>query len=95
MLEAAGGSIAYRFQARDVNLVLAPPADGGPVPFAVRSAAGRPATTMASTSTRPARGPSTSRGCISSSDGEEPSRPRTFEITFAGPGVHAYVFTFG
>ena len=28
MLEAAGGSIAYRFEARDVNLVLAPRSDG-------------------------------------------------------------------
>ena len=36
VLEAAGGSIAYRFQARDLNLVLAPPASGAPVRFAVR-----------------------------------------------------------
>ena len=36
MLDAAGGSIAYRFQARDLNLVLAPPASGAPVRFTVR-----------------------------------------------------------
>ena len=36
VLEAAAGSIAYRFQARDLNLVLAPPASGAPVRFAVR-----------------------------------------------------------
>ena len=36
MLDAAAGSIAYRFEARDLNLVLAPPASGAPVRFAVR-----------------------------------------------------------
>ncbi len=35
-LEAPGGAIAYRFQARDLNLVLAPPASGAPVRFTVR-----------------------------------------------------------
>ena len=35
-LEAADGSIAYRFQARDLNLVLEPPASGAPVRFSVR-----------------------------------------------------------
>src|SRR5215208_1101248 len=35
-LGTAGGSIAYRFQARDLNLVLAPPPSGAPVRFAVR-----------------------------------------------------------
>src|SRR3954465_12436495 len=38
VLEAAGGSIAFRFQARDLNLVLAPPASGAPVRFAVELA---------------------------------------------------------
>jgi thiol-disulfide isomerase/thioredoxin len=36
MLETAAGSITYRFQARDLNLVLAPPTAGAPVRFAVR-----------------------------------------------------------
>ena len=36
VLEAPAGSIAYRFQARDLNLVLEPPASGAPVRFAVR-----------------------------------------------------------
>ena len=36
VLDAAGGSIAYRFEGRDLNLVLAPPASGGAVRFAVR-----------------------------------------------------------
>ena len=95
MLEAAGGSIAYRFQARDLNLVLAPPADGAPVRFAVRLD-GRP--------------PGDDHGLDVDEAGEgavdEPRMyqlvrrrgavaERTFEITFVDPGVHAYVFTFG
>ena len=69
VLEAAGGSIAYRFQARDVNLVLAPPpAPRSPSPCA--STGSRRATPTASTSTSPATAPSPSRGCTSSSAGE-------------------------
>ena len=34
-LNAAGGSIAYRFHARDLHLVLGPSADGSPVRFVV------------------------------------------------------------
>ena len=56
MLEAAAGSIAYRFEARDLNLVLAPPASGGEVRFTVRLDGSRPATRTASTSTRRATG---------------------------------------
>ncbi|HLZ84354.1 MAG TPA: redoxin family protein, partial [Caulobacteraceae bacterium] len=35
-LSAASGTIAYRFHARDLNLVLAPPPDGRPVRLRVR-----------------------------------------------------------
>ena len=35
MLDATAGSIACRFQARDLNLVLAPPPSGAPGPFGV------------------------------------------------------------
>ena len=95
VLEAAPGSIAYSFQARDLNLVLAPPASGAPVRFAVRLD-GRP--------------PGDAHGLDVGESGEgtvsEPRmyqlvrergavRERTFEITFLEPGVRAYVFTFG
>jgi thiol-disulfide isomerase/thioredoxin len=95
VLEAAGGSIAYRFQSRDVNLVLAPPASGLPVDFAVR-VDGAP--------------PGDDRGLDVDADGEGVvTEPRmyqlvrrrgaapaaTFELTFLEPGVRAYVFTFG
>jgi thiol-disulfide isomerase/thioredoxin len=95
VLDSAGGSIAYRFEARDLNLVLAPPAPGGEVRFAVRLD-GRP--------------PGDARGVDVEESGEgtvsEPRMyqlvrqrgavaPRVFEIAFLDPGVRAYVFTFG
>ena len=95
VLEGAGGSIAYRFQARDVNLVLAPPASGGRVRFGVLLD-GQP--------------PGDAHGLDTDESGEggvsEPRmyqlvrqrgavRERAIEITFLDPGVRAYVFTFG
>jgi thiol-disulfide isomerase/thioredoxin len=95
VLEAAPGSIAYRFQARDLNMVLAPPASGAPVRFAVRLD-GQP--------------PGDAHGLDVDESGEgtvsEPRMyqlvrqrgavgQRTFEVTFLEPGVRAYVFTFG
>jgi len=94
-LEAAGGVLAYRFEARDLNLVLAPAADGAPVRFSVRVDGGPPGDAHGVDA-----GPSGTgivdeprmyqlirrRGAVS---------PATFEITFADPGVRAYVFTFG
>jgi len=95
VLDAAPGSVAYRFAARDVNLVLAPPASGAPVAFAVRLD-GQP--------------PGEDRGLDTDASGEGtvaearmyqlvrqrgPVGERTFEITFDAAGVRAYVFTFG
>ena len=95
VLDAPAGSIAYRFQARDVNLVLAPPEAEAHVRFSVRLD-GQP--------------PGAAHGLDVDAAGEgtvsEPRmyqliRQRTavaerdFEITFLDPGVRAYVFTFG
>jgi thiol-disulfide isomerase/thioredoxin len=95
MLEAAGGSIAYRFHARDLNLVLAPPATGAPVRFSVR-VDGRP--------------PGDDHGLdVDAAGAGTVSEPRMhqlvrrrgavgeglFEITFLDAGVRGYVFTFG
>ncbi len=95
VLDSAAGSIAYRFEGRDLNMVLAPPATGAPVRFAVLLD-GEP--------------PGDARGLDADESGEGtvseprmyqlvrqpgPIRRRTFEIAFDGPGVRAYVFTFG
>jgi thiol-disulfide isomerase/thioredoxin len=94
VLDEAPGSIAYRFEGRDLNLVLAPPHSGAPARFTVRL---------------DGQAPGDDRGIDVDEDGEgaivEPRmyqltrqgrvRQRTFEITFRDPGVAAYVFTFG
>ena len=94
-LEAEGGSITYRFGARDLNLVLTPPASGAAVRFAVRLDGQAPG------AARGADVDETGAGTV-----DEPrlyqlvrqpgaGADRTFEITFLDPGVRAYVFTFG
>jgi thiol-disulfide isomerase/thioredoxin len=94
VLDQAGGSIAYRFHARDAHLVLSRGA-GGPIPFRLLldSAAPRP-----------------SGGVDVDEDGHgvlragrmyqlvrehDTVRERTLEITFLEPGAEAYAFTFG
>jgi thiol-disulfide isomerase/thioredoxin len=94
VLEQAGGSIAYRFHARDAHLVLASGA-AVPIPFRVLLD-GRP--------------PGRSHGVDVAEDGtglledgrlyqllrqHEAVRERTLEITFLEPGAEAYSFTFG
>jgi hypothetical protein len=95
LLTAAGGSIAFRFQARDLNLVLTPPASGEPVRFGVRLDGQRPGEH---------RGVDVDASGEGTLDGPRMyqlvrqhggAATRTFEITFDGPGVRAYVFTFG
>jgi thiol-disulfide isomerase/thioredoxin len=93
VLEEGTGSIAYRFDGRDLNLVMTPPAAG-----AVRLAVlldGQP--------------PGDDRGVDVNADGkgavDEPrmyqlvrqrtAGERTVEIRFLDAGVRAYVFTFG
>jgi thiol-disulfide isomerase/thioredoxin len=94
VLQEAGGSIAFRFQARDANLVLANGAQA-PIPFRVRLD-GEP--------------PGQSHGVDVDDDGNgllengrmyqlvrehDTVRDRTLQITFLEPGAEAYSFTFG
>ena len=95
VLTASEGRLAFRFHARDVNLVLGPPARGMSVPFRV-TIDGEP--------------PCKAHGLDTDEHGEglvdrqrlyqlvrEPGEigERTFEVTFLAGGVEAYVFTFG
>jgi thiol-disulfide isomerase/thioredoxin len=94
VLERPGGSIAFRFDARDAHLVLSP---GGyePIPFSVL-VDGKP--------------PGASHGVDVGEDGSgtldcgrmyqlvrahDKARERTLEITFHEPRAEAYAFTFG
>jgi len=94
VLAQAGGSIAFRFQARDAHLVLSPGGDE-PIPFRVLL---------------DGAAPGQSHGVDIDPDGNgllrngrlyqlvrqyDAVRERTLEITFLEPGAAAYVFTFG
>jgi thiol-disulfide isomerase/thioredoxin len=94
VLDQAGGSIAYRFHARDVHLVLSRAARE-PIPFRVLL---------------DGEAPGLSHGVDVDEDGKgmlrhgrlyqlvrqhDAVRERTLEITFLEPGAEAYVFTFG
>jgi hypothetical protein len=94
VLDEPGGSIAYRFHARDAHLVLSRGA-GQPVSFRVLL---------------DGEAPGASHGVDVDEDGNglledgrlyqlvrehDTVRERTLEITFLEPGAEAYVFTFG
>ena len=94
VLDQGGGSIAFRFDARDAHLVLSPGAHA-PIPFRVLVDGELP-------------GPS--HGVDVGEDGSgtldygrmyqlvrahDKVRERTLEITFLEPGAEAYAFTFG
>ena len=94
MLEEAGGSIAFRFDARDAHLVLNSEARE-PIPFRVLI---------------DGEAPGRSHGVDVDEDGSgllregrmyqlvrehDTVRERTLEITFLEPGAEAYAFTFG
>jgi thiol-disulfide isomerase/thioredoxin len=94
VLDQAGGSIAYRFHARDAHLVLSPGARA-PIPFRVLL---------------DGEAPGPSGGVDVDADGNgvlrdgrmyqlvrqhDTVRERTLEITFLEPGAEAYSFTFG
>jgi thiol-disulfide isomerase/thioredoxin len=93
-LEQAGGSIAFRFHARDAHLVLTPGAHES-IPFRVLL---------------DGEAPGPSHGVDLDEDGNgllregrmyqlvrqhDGVRERTLEITFLEPGAEAYAFTFG
>jgi thiol-disulfide isomerase/thioredoxin len=92
----ANGRIAYRFHARDLNLVMGPVADGKPVRFRV---------------TVDGQAPLSGHGSDTDADGNgtidghrlyqlvrqatTSDQDHLFEIEFVDPGAQAYVFTFG
>jgi thiol-disulfide isomerase/thioredoxin len=95
VLDEPGGRLAFRFHARDLNLVMGPASRGASVPFRV-SLDGRP--------------PNEAHGTDVAADGTGtvaeqrtyqlirqpgPIADRVFEIEFLGAGLEAYCFTFG
>jgi thiol-disulfide isomerase/thioredoxin len=95
VLEAASGSIAYRFEARDLNLVLAPPASAAPVRFEVRLDGRAPGDAHGVDVDESGAGTVSEPRMYQLVRQRGPVAQRLFEITFLDAGVRAYVFTFG
>ena len=95
VLTGSGGRISFRFQARDVNLVMGPARRGSAIRFRV-SLDGRPAfETHGSDVNAEGTGAVTEQRTYQLI--RQPARvgESTFEIEFLDPGVEAYCFTFG
>ena len=94
-LHEAGGQLAYRFRARDVNLVMGPAQGGQPVRFRVRVDAAEPGAARGGDIDEHGEGIATDRRLYQLVRQPGDVGEHTFEITFLEPGVEAYVFTFG
>jgi thiol-disulfide isomerase/thioredoxin len=95
VLNQAGGQIVYRFHARDVHLVMAPPARGTPVRFRVLVDGQPPGAGHGADVDDQGNGTLTEPRLYQLVRQPGPIRERTFEVTFLDPGVQAYAFTFG
>jgi thiol-disulfide isomerase/thioredoxin len=95
VLQAAGGRIAFRFRARDANLVMGPAARGTAIPFRVLLD-GQPVGAAHGTDVD-----DTGHGTVDDQRTYQLVRQpgsiadRLVEIEFAEAGVEAYCFTFG
>jgi thiol-disulfide isomerase/thioredoxin len=94
-LHQAEGRIAYRFQARDLHLVMGPAAPGTSVRFRVVLDEEPPGAAHGTDVDDQGNGTVTEPRLYQLIRQPGPVTERTFEITFLDPGVHAYVFTFG
>jgi Thioredoxin like C-terminal domain len=91
----AGGRILYRFQARDLHLVMAPPAPGTPVRFRVLLDGQPPGPAHGADVDDQGSGTLTQPRLYQLLRQPGPITERTLEISFLDPGVQAYAFTFG
>jgi Thioredoxin like C-terminal domain len=91
-LEETGGSISFRFEARDLNLVLTPEAEAA---FTVLLDGQPPGDAHGLDVDEQGRGTVSEPRMYQLVRQPGTVRERTFEMTFDEPGVRAYVFTFG
>ena len=95
VLNGAEGRIRFRFHARDIHLVMGPPAAGTSVPFRVL-VDGQPPGNAHGLDVDSAGHGTVSQQRLYQLIRERGSiADRTFEITFQAAGAEAYVFTFG
>jgi len=95
VLNRPDGRIAYRFQARDLHLVLGPAKDGSAVRFRVRVDGKAPQADHGSDIDAEGNGTIDHQRLYQLVRQAKGSRSRLFEIEFLDPGAQAYAFTFG
>jgi thiol-disulfide isomerase/thioredoxin len=94
-LNTANGQIAYRFHARDVNLVMGPAVPGTSVRFQVLLDGNPPRAAQGIDVNADGDGTVVEQRLYQLIRQDGPVSENTFEITFLDPDVAAYVFTFG
>jgi len=94
-LNKADGSIAYRFHARDLHLVLGPAAGGKPVRFRVSIDGKSPGANHGVDVDADGNGTVTEERLYQLVRQGKADDDRQFEIRFLDPGVRAFAFTFG
>jgi thiol-disulfide isomerase/thioredoxin len=93
-LAEAGGSIAFRFDARDAHLVLSP-GERGPIPFRVLLDGEAPGASHGLDADANGNGVLDDARLYQLVRAADAIRERTLQISFLEPGAEAYVFTFG
>ena len=94
VLDQPGGSITYRFHARDAHLVLSSEA-GAPIPFRVLLDGKAPGASRGVDIDGAGNGVLSDGRLYQLVRQQEAVRERTVQVTFLEPGAEAYVFTFG
>jgi thiol-disulfide isomerase/thioredoxin len=94
-LASGRGTIAFRFHARDLHLVMAPGLAEQVIPFRVRVDGAEPGADHGYDIAPDGRGELHEARMYQLVRQAGPVRGRTFEIEFSGPGPRAYCFTFG
>jgi thiol-disulfide isomerase/thioredoxin len=94
-LNSAGGSVAIRFQARDVNLVMGPAVRGSAVPFRVLVDGQPPGTSHGDDVAEDGSGTLSEQRLHQLVRQDGRIRERTVEVTFGEPEAQVFCFTFG
>ena len=94
-LNKTGGSITYRFHARDLHLVMGPAVPGTSVKFRVLIDGQPPGAAHGVDVDESGNGTVAEQRMYQLIRQQNPIADRQFEIEFLGPGVEAFSFTFG
>jgi thiol-disulfide isomerase/thioredoxin len=95
VLNSAEGRLVFRFHARDLHLVMGPPAAGTSVPFRVLVDGRAPGDARGLDVDQEGHGTLSQQRLYQLVRQRGPIADRTFEITFRAAGAEVYVFTFG